>query len=100
MPLTWLLLNSQSTVDLIANQTMLVNIRKVRGKDAIRVHSNSRAKIVDMVDDLPGYKTVWYKPTVIENILSMSRGTKNCFHYGLPRQGRKVSAKPHWAILF
>ena len=30
VPLTWLLLNSQSTVDLIANEKMLVNIRNVR----------------------------------------------------------------------
>ena len=38
VPLTWLLLNSQSTVDLIANEEMMVNIRTVRGKDTIRVH--------------------------------------------------------------
>ena len=35
VPLTWLLLDSQSMVDLIANAEMLVNIRTVRGKDAI-----------------------------------------------------------------
>ena len=38
VPLTWILLYSQSTVDLIENKKMLVNIRKVRGKDSIRVH--------------------------------------------------------------
>ena len=35
VPLMWLLLDSQSTVELIANEKMLVNIRTVRGKDAI-----------------------------------------------------------------
>ena len=55
---------------------MLLNIRKVRVKDAIRVHYNSVVKIVDRVGDLPGYRTVWYKPTGIVNILSMSRATK------------------------
>ena len=38
VPLTWLILESQSTVDLIANTNMLVKIRKVQGEDAIRVH--------------------------------------------------------------
>ena len=61
--LKWLLLDSQSTVDLIANAKMLVNIRKVRGKYSKRVHVNSGVKIVDRVGDLPGYGNVWYKPT-------------------------------------
>ena len=76
VPLTWLLIVSQLTVDLIANPNMLLNIRKVRGEDAIRVHFNSGVKIVDRVGDLPGYGTVWYEPTGIANTLSMSRETK------------------------
>ena len=56
--LTWLLLDSQSTVDLIANTKMLVNIRTVQGKDSIRVHYKSGVKIMDRVGDLPGYGTV------------------------------------------
>ena len=58
VPLIWILLDSQSIVDLIANANILVNIRKVRGKDAIRVHYNRRVKIVYRVSDLPGYGTV------------------------------------------
>ena len=42
VPLTWLLLDSQLTVDLIENPKILLNIRKVRGEDALRVHSNIR----------------------------------------------------------
>ena len=38
VPLTWFLLDIQSTVHLIANAKMLVEDRKVRGEDAIRVH--------------------------------------------------------------
>ena len=76
VPLTWLLLNSQSTVDLIANPRIFLIIRKVRSKDAIRVHCISEVKVVDRVGDLPGYGTVWYEPTGIANILSMSRATK------------------------
>ena len=76
VPLTCLLLNSQSTVDLIANPRMLLNIRRVRIKDAICVHCNSGVKVVDRIGELPGYRTVWYKPTGISNILSMLRVTK------------------------
>ena len=76
MPLTWLLLDIQSTVDLIANPRMLLKIRRVRSKDAIHVHCNSGLKVVDRIGELPGYGTVWYEPTGIANILSMSIATK------------------------
>ena len=76
VPLTCLLLDSQSAVDLIANPRILLSIRKVQSEDAIRVHSNSGVKVIDRVGDLPGYRTVWYEPTGIANILSMSRATK------------------------
>ena len=65
VPLTWILLDSQSTVDLISNPRMLLNIRRVRSKNAIRVHCNSEVKVVDRIGELPGYGTVWYKPTGI-----------------------------------
>ena len=76
VPLKWPLLDSQLRVYLISDQKMLVNIRKVRGEDSIRLHCNSGAKIMDRVGDLPSYGTVWYKPIGIANILSMSRATK------------------------
>ena len=75
-PLTWLLLDSKLTVDLIANPKMLLYIRNVQGKDAMQVHCSSGTKIVDRVGDLPGYRTVWYEPTGIANTLSMLRATK------------------------
>ena len=50
---------------------MLVNTRKMRGEDAIRVHCNSRVDIVDRVGNLPGYGTAWYELTGISNILLM-----------------------------
>ena len=74
--LTWLLLYSHLMVDLIPNPKMLLNIRKVRSEDAIRMHCNSGVNSVDRVGDLPGYGTVWYEPTGIANILYMSRATK------------------------
>ena len=76
VPLTWLLLDIQLTVDLIANPRIFLNIRKLRSEDAIRVHCNSEVKVVNRFDDLPGYGTVWYDPTGITNIISMSRAMK------------------------
>ena len=58
-------------VELIATPKMPLNIREVRGEDAIRVHCNSGVKIVDRVGDLTGYGTIWYKTIGIANILSM-----------------------------
>ena len=58
VPLTCLPINSQFTVDLIANAKIMVNIRKVQGKDAIRLHCNSTVNILYRVGDLPGYRTV------------------------------------------
>ena len=110
MPLTWILLESKSTVDLITNPKMLVNTSKVQGKDAIRVHCNSGVNTLERVGDLPGYGTVWYKLTGIVNTLLMSRATKKPrvvfgseggnFQDGPPKQGSKVSANPQRAILF
>ena len=58
VPLTWLLLDRQSTVDLIANPRMLLNIRRVRIKDVIRLHCNSGVNAVDRIGKLSVYGTV------------------------------------------
>ena len=73
---------------------MLVNIRKVRGKDAIRVQCNSGLNIVDRVGDLPGYGTVWYKLTGIANIFLMSRAMKK-FQVVFDSEGRNFQDGPH-----
>ena len=73
VPTTWLLLDSQSMVDLIAKPKMLVNIRPVRDEDSMRVHCNSSSKLINQVGELPGYGTVCYKPTSIVNAILVSR---------------------------
>ena len=69
VPLTWILLDRKSTLDLIANPRMLLNTRRVQSEDAIRVHCNSKVKVVDRISNLPGYGAVWYEPTGIANIV-------------------------------
>ena len=63
-------------MDLIVNAEMLVNIRTVWGEDAIQFYCNRGVKIVDRVGNLPGYGTVWYEPTGIAIILTMSKAMK------------------------
>ena len=60
VPLTWLLFYSQSTMDPIGNPRMLLNVRRLRRKDAICIHCNSRLKVMDRIIELTGYGIVWY----------------------------------------
>ena len=61
VPLTWILLDSQSTLDLINNKIILVKIWTVQDKGTIRVHCNRRVKLFNQAGDLHWYGTVWYK---------------------------------------
>ena len=89
VPLTCILLDSQSMVHLIANPKILVNIKKVQGKDTIWVHCNSGVKIMDRVGDIPGYGTIWYEPIGIANIIFMSRATKK-FRIVFDSEGKNI----------
>ena len=70
----WIFQDSQSTVDVFYNARLLQNIRKVNR--TLDIHCNAGVVSTDMVGDLPGYDIVWYHPTGISNILSMSRAIK------------------------
>ena len=72
---------SHSTVDVFYNARLLQNIRKVN--KTIDIHYNAGVGSTDMLGDLPGYGTVWYHPTGIANILSLSRAIKIFTHGGL-----------------
>ena len=70
---SWILLDSQSTVDLFWNLMLLKNIRRTSNKlvvmyNAGKIHTN-------LVGDLPGYGTVWYYQDGISKILSLNRAS-------------------------
>jgi hypothetical protein len=65
----WILCDSESTVDVIKNKNMLVNIRHI--DNPIEITGIQRGLIrIHQVGDLVAYGTVYYHPEVSANILS------------------------------
>jgi len=58
IPDSWILLDSQSTVDVFMNKKLLKNIRDP--KKPLSLHCNAGVATVNKVRDLAGYGTVWY----------------------------------------
>jgi hypothetical protein len=99
IPPTWILLDNQSTIDVFCNKQLLVNIHKT--SSTMSIHCNAGIKTTSEIGELPGYGEVWYHPTGIANILSLSRvrakgfevayeNAKNCFILTGPTGRRHV----------
>lgn len=68
----WILLDSQSTVDLFANPNLLKDIHHTNGP-RLRCFCNSGVQFSTLKGTLPGYGTVWHNPHSLANVLSLSR---------------------------
>jgi len=71
IPKTWILLDSQSTVDVFSNPRLLTNIHD--SKTTLMLHCNAGKAILQQKGDLKGYGTVWYYPEGIAYILSLHK---------------------------
>ena len=71
IPEFWTLLDNQSTVDVFANGKLLQNIREV--PMSLKIVSTGGMSSTNKIGLLQGYGWVWYHPTGIANILSLSR---------------------------
>jgi hypothetical protein len=88
IPTSWILLDNQSTIDVFCNDKLLTDIRRVT--ESMSIYCNAGMKTTSLKGMLQGYGEVWYLPTGIANILSLSRvrekgfvvvydDDKNCF---------------------
>ena len=71
---SWILLESQSTLDAFANKKLLKNICDT--KKPLTLHCNAGMTTVDKISDLVRYEMVWYNEDGIANILSLNNVKK------------------------
>ena len=69
IPDNWILLDSQSMVDIFCNPRLLENICRV--KDRMKIQCNAWTQVTNLVGDLPGYRPVWFDLRAIANFLSL-----------------------------
>jgi hypothetical protein len=65
IPESWILLDTQSTVDVFKNKKLLKNTCDT--KMALSLHWNAVIATVNKIGDLPGYGTVWFYEDGIAN---------------------------------
>jgi hypothetical protein len=74
IPSSWILLDSQATLDVFCNGELLRDIRTVNHR--MYIHCNAGTRWTNQQGYLPGYGVVWYCPQAIANILSLHNVTR------------------------
>ena len=69
IPDEWILLDSQSTVDIFCNLNLVQNIPRV--KERMKIQCNAGTRVTNLVGDLPGYGPLWFDSRAIANVLSL-----------------------------
>ena len=94
IPDEWILLDSQSTVDIFCNPRLVQNICRV--KERMKIQCNAGAQVTNLVGDLPGYGPVWFDSRAIANVLSLKL-VKEKYHiqYNSDEKDGFVVTKPN-----
>ena len=71
IPMTWILLDNQATVDVFGNATLLHNIHDTT--TPLHIRGITGVQVITQQGNLPGHGLVWYHPHVAVNILSMAK---------------------------
>lgn len=58
----WILLNSESTIGIVNDISLLINIQKVKEGKEMRRSTNGGYQYANMIGGLSGYDTVWFNP--------------------------------------
>ena len=74
----WILLDSESSINVFCNKKFLTNIRKCEDRKGVRVHSNRGFQDSTLVGTLKNFGPVWFNPNSLANILSLSEVPKQC----------------------
>ena len=67
----WILLDSESSVNLIVNETLVDNIRTAPDGYTLTVHCNAGTAVTNKIAELRGFRTVWFYKEGIANIISL-----------------------------
>ena len=70
IPNTWVLLDSQSTVDVFVNRQLMHNIHCANNH--MYIHTTTGVAHPNLIGDVCSYGSVWYHPNGVANILSLS----------------------------
>ena len=68
----WILLDSESSCNLIVNRSLLKNIRKAPHGQMMHIYCNSGIAQTNTIGDLPGFGKVWFYEEGIANVLSLA----------------------------
>ena len=71
IPMTWILLDNQATVDVFGNAALLHNIHDIT--TPLHIRGITGVQVISQQGNLLGHGLVWYHPHVSVNILSMAK---------------------------
>jgi hypothetical protein len=95
----WILLESQSTTDILNNSDLLSNIHE--SEQSMTIHCNAGSRRVTLVGTLRNYGEVWYCKDAIANILSLVKVKEQYTVKYESKQGNQfVVVQPHNFVIF